>query len=72
MTSSDKYFHIFCILKSIFRDEALYKSFKNFVELRTDTISKIKNHSDFDLLPKKNIQDLKFESALISKNILHL
>ena len=39
------------------------EKFKNFVELRTDTISKIKNHTDFDLLPKKTIQDLKFETG---------
>ena len=47
------------ILNNLKEDE----KFKNFVELRTDTISKIKNHTDFDLLPKKTIQDLKFESG---------
>ena len=46
------------ILNNLKEDE----KFKNFVELRTDTISKIKNHTDFDLLPKKTIQDLKFET----------
>ena len=37
--------------------------FKNFNELRNNTISKVKNHSDFDLLPKtkvdKTTTDLK-------------
>ena len=47
------------ILNNLKEDE----KFKNFVELRTDTISKIKNHTDFDLLPKKTIQDLKFETG---------
>ena len=47
------------ILNNLEEDE----KFKNFVELRTDTISKIKNHTDFDLLPKKTIQDLKFETG---------
>ena len=47
------------ILNNLKEDE----KFKNFVELRTDTISKIKNHIDFDILPKKTIQDLKFESG---------
>ena len=47
------------ILNNLKEDE----KFKNFVELRTDTISKIKNHTDFDHLPKKNIQDLKFETG---------
>ncbi len=47
------------ILNNLKEDE----KFKNFVELRTDTISKIKNHTDFDLLPKKTIQDLKFETV---------
>ncbi len=47
------------ILNNLKEDE----KFKNFVELRTDTISKIKNHTDFDLLPKKAIQDLKFETG---------
>ena len=54
------------ILNNIKEDE----KFKNFMELRTDTISKIKNHTDFDLLPKKTIQDLKFESgSLINEPI---
>ena len=44
------------ILNNLKEDE----KFKNFVELRSDTISKIKNHTDFDLLPKKTILDLKF------------
>ena len=47
------------ILNNLKEDE----KFKNFVELRTDTISKIKNHTDFDLLPKKTIQDLKFDTG---------
>ena len=47
------------ILNNLKEDE----KFKNFMELRTDTISKIKNHTDFDLLPKKTIQDLKFETG---------
>ena len=54
------------ILNNLKEDE----KFKNFVELRTDTISKIKNHIDFDILPKKTIQDLKFESgSLINEPI---
>ena len=47
------------ILNNLKEDE----KFKNFVELRTDTISKIKNHTDLDLLPKKTIQDFKFETG---------
>ena len=47
------------ILNNLKEDE----KFKNFMELRTDTISKIKNHTDFDFLPKKTIQDLKFETG---------
>ena len=54
------------ILNNLKEDE----KFKNFVELRTDTISKIKNHTDFDLLPNKTIKDLKFESgSLINEPI---
>ena len=29
--------------------------FKNFNELRNNTVEKVKNHSDFDLLPKQNL-----------------
>ena len=37
--------------------------FKNFRELRNDTIKKIKNHSDYDLLPKINPSSIKFEDS---------
>jgi len=37
--------------------------FKNFRELREDTLKKIKNHSDYDLLPKKNTELIKSEDA---------
>ena len=46
--------------------------FKNFVELRTDTISKIKNYTDFDLLPKKTIQDLKSESGSFTNEPIYV
>ena len=37
--------------------------FKNFNDLRTDTLTKIKNHSGFDLLPKTNINNIIFEKT---------
>ena len=37
--------------------------FKNFRELREDTLKKIKNHSGYDLLPKINLKLIKSESA---------
>ena len=37
--------------------------FKNFNELRNNTLKKVKNNSDFDLLPKTNTANLNFESA---------
>tara|TARA_B100000029_G_scaffold16464_1_gene16929 strand:+ start:2109 stop:4139 length:2031 start_codon:yes stop_codon:yes gene_type:complete len=39
--------------------------FKNFQELRDDTLRKIKNHSDYDLLPKKNLKNLKSENGIL-------
>ncbi len=56
------------ILNNLQEDE----KFKNFVELRTDTISKIQNHTDFDLLPKKTIQDLKFESGSFTNEPIYV
>ena len=37
--------------------------FKNFNDLRTNTLTKIKNHSGFDLLPKTNINNIIFEKT---------
>jgi len=37
--------------------------FKNFNELRNDTLKKVKNNSGFDLLPKINTTNLNFESV---------
>jgi len=44
--------------------------FKNFLELRKDSIKKIKNHSDYDLLPKINTKLIKSEnSEFFNENI---
>ena len=37
--------------------------FKNFNDLRLNTMSKIKNHTDIDLLPKTNHKLLKFNNG---------
>ena len=36
--------------------------FNNFRELRENTIKKVKNHIDYDLLPKINIDQIKSEN----------
>ena len=47
-----------------------YPIFKNFLELREDSIKKIKNHSDYDLLPKINTKLIKYEnSEFFNENI---
>ena len=56
------------ILNNLKEDE----KFKNFVELRTDTISKIKNHTDFDILSKNIIQDLKLESGSFTNEPIYV
>jgi len=44
--------------------------FKNFQELREDTLKKIKNHSDYGLLPKTNTKLIKPEYAeFFSENV---
>ena len=44
--------------------------FKNFRELRVDTLKKIKNHSDYDLLPKTNPKLIRIEdSEFFSENL---
>ena len=44
--------------------------FKNFRELRDETIKKIKNHSDYDLLPKVNSKLIEYEdSEFFNENI---
>ena len=44
--------------------------FKNFRELREDTLKKIKNHSDYGLLPKINTKLIKSEYAeFFSENV---
>ena len=49
---------IFNMISQNFKNEDLYKSFN---ELRKKTLEKVKNHSDFDILPKTRIK--KTESA---------
>ena len=45
--------------------------FKNFRELRVDTLKKIKNHSDYDLLPKTNPKLIRIEdSEFFSEEII--
>ncbi len=51
---------IFNLINQKLKNENL---FKNFQELRLNTISKIINHSDIDLLPKTNSKLLKFENG---------
>ena len=51
---------IFNLINQKLKNEKL---FKNFQELRLNTISKIINHSDIDLLPKTNSKLLKFENG---------
>ena len=60
------------IFNLILNNLKLDEKFKNFVGLRTDTISKIKNHSDYDLLPKKNIKDLKFDTASFTNETIYV
>jgi len=44
--------------------------FKNFRELRNNTLNKIKNHSDYDLLPKINLKSIKPEgSEFFNENV---
>ena len=37
--------------------------FKNFYQLRQETLKQVKNHSDFDLLPKTEIKELQQKSG---------
>ena len=49
---------IFNMIHRNLNNEDLYKSFN---ELRNETLKNVKNHSDFDLLPKTNIKKLNTE-----------
>ena len=58
---------IFNLINNRIKNHTLYK---NFQELRTDTLTKIKNHSDYDKLPKTNTKILKIEdSKFYNENI---
>ncbi len=58
---------IFNLINNRIKNHTLYK---NFHELRTDTLAKIKNHSDYDKLPKTNTKILKIEdSKFYNENI---
>jgi NADH-quinone oxidoreductase subunit G len=37
--------------------------FKNFYQLRQETLKQVKNHSDFNLLPKTEIRELQSKSG---------
>ena len=47
------------IRKQLTNDEL----FRTFLELRKDTLSKVKNNSDFDLLPQTKTNNLDFENS---------
>ena len=47
------------ISKQLTNDEL----FRTFLELRKDTLSKVKNNSDFDLLPQTKTNNLDFENS---------
>ena len=51
---------IFNLINKKIKNESL---FKNFNTLRDSVIKKIKNHSDYDLLPNTNVQLLNFEDC---------
>ena len=51
---------IFNLINKKIKNESL---FKNFSTLRDSVIKKIKNHSDYDLLPNTNVQLLNFEDC---------
>ena len=51
---------IFNMISQNFKNEDLYK---NFNDLRKKTLEKVKNHSDFDILPKTKIKKIESETG---------
>ena len=47
----------------IFKNLKNQDLFQNFKELRKNTLEKVKNHSDFDLLPKTKLDSREFLSS---------
>tara|TARA_Y100001970_G_scaffold251334_1_gene324021 strand:+ start:4780 stop:6810 length:2031 start_codon:yes stop_codon:yes gene_type:complete len=58
--SSKEDWKIFNLINKKLKNDIL---FKNFQELRENTLNKIKNHSDYDLLPKTNHNSLTPEES---------